>query len=1142
MAFKIRRGTDAERLTIVPAQGELIYTTDTKKLYVGDGITNGGNPVDNMTGVATTTYVDGKIDGLVDGAVNTLNTLKELADALGSDPNFASNLATSLSGKISNTNTGLLNPGNMYFTQTNDTVGMGSKAAQNVTVGPSGIQIAGTGGVEIMGVATATIKLGGGTSGNIIFNSPTTGINYNDLNNTPTGMATQTYVDNAVAGLVNNASSTLNTLKELADALGNDQNFATTVSTQLGQKANVADLADVATSGDYADLLNVPFTPNLSNVGQNILPDTDITWDLGSPTKKFRDLYLSTNTLYLGETALSVDPIKGLQAKTFGGGEGYGAGIVEWLTLPEIQFTGVQVSHPLYTYLSSLKKGDQLKERQQPSGNPGLVVANFLLTVTGPAVFASPVGGFVDVRVPVDTGKGSFSNNISGAYYIGYMEFISNIPTDISELTDTTGILTSYGGIVLTDLSVGPNAAASGNGSISYNNNNGVFTYTPPVIPAAQIQSDWTQSNNAALDFIKNKPTIPAAQIQSNWTQSNNAALDFIKNKPTIPSFASVAESILPTTTETYDLGSPTKRFRDLYLKSSTIHLGDKTLSITGNKLEVGGFRFGEAGNVVGVAYTQYENALVTIRVSVSTNAETIADSITKGDKLVLDSPVGSISTLTVVSISSQIYAPNPSFKDYSLVVAENKNAGAVNIEFNLVKPIGTPPLTDIPDPDGILPTATQAGWPEYSDLGISTLRGDQSVFIRPSWNRTPTVDFEFKEDGTLKLPAGGDIVDSAGNSVLGGGGAANTGDVTFSTNVVEGTGYVLGLSPGPDFTTGDETDPGLELGPQYFRVRGGDDPTHLHFDTTNNNVFDLYVGDDSKYFKLSKDGPAVIGTNNHTVSFYDGSITSDKTANLEILRPYGIDAPASNENPDNDATDPDYVIWLVKADYANYADITTSWTVEMYSNGVRYAIAAVGNAANTNLYRIQLADQTVVIPYRANLKFYPPNSVWEFNADGTLTLPAGGDIVDSTGTSVLGGINATTPPTHSTGAVGDVAGLVAFDSDYFYYCTAAYGVVGHQITVATLWNGATSANTNSFQLTKTAETLQITAGDTISDGDGGATSTVVSVSSDANYTYVGTGGMAYSANFPLTFTSTSPAYVPGGNIWKRVAWGGGTW
>jgi hypothetical protein len=37
-------------------------------------------------------------------------------------------------------------------------------------------------------------------------------------------------------------------------------------------------------------------------------------------------------------------------------------------------------------------------------------------------------------------------------------------------------------------------------------------------------------------DDLTNKPTIPAAQIQSDWNQSNNAALDYIKNKPTIPS------------------------------------------------------------------------------------------------------------------------------------------------------------------------------------------------------------------------------------------------------------------------------------------------------------------------------------------------------------------------------------------------------------------------------------------------------------------------------------------------------------------------------------------------------------------------------------------------------------------------------
>jgi hypothetical protein len=42
MALRLRRGTNAERLTITPEVGELVYTTDTKLVYVGDGATQGG--------------------------------------------------------------------------------------------------------------------------------------------------------------------------------------------------------------------------------------------------------------------------------------------------------------------------------------------------------------------------------------------------------------------------------------------------------------------------------------------------------------------------------------------------------------------------------------------------------------------------------------------------------------------------------------------------------------------------------------------------------------------------------------------------------------------------------------------------------------------------------------------------------------------------------------------------------------------------------------------------------------------------------------------------------------------------------------------------------------------------------------------
>jgi hypothetical protein len=49
-----------------------------------------------------------------------------------------------------------------------------------------------------------------------------------------------------------------------------------------------------------------------------------------------------------------------------------------------------------------------------------------------------------------------------------------------------------------------------------------------PTIPAAQIQSDWNQSDTAALDYIKNKPTIPDLPIQTQCTTLTSGDLKFV--------------------------------------------------------------------------------------------------------------------------------------------------------------------------------------------------------------------------------------------------------------------------------------------------------------------------------------------------------------------------------------------------------------------------------------------------------------------------------------------------------------------------------------------------------------------------------------------------------------------------------------
>jgi hypothetical protein len=64
----------------------------------GNKITNVATPT-STTDAATKSYVDGEISGLIDTAPATLNTLNELAAALGDDANFSTTITTTLAGK-----------------------------------------------------------------------------------------------------------------------------------------------------------------------------------------------------------------------------------------------------------------------------------------------------------------------------------------------------------------------------------------------------------------------------------------------------------------------------------------------------------------------------------------------------------------------------------------------------------------------------------------------------------------------------------------------------------------------------------------------------------------------------------------------------------------------------------------------------------------------------------------------------------------------------------------------------------------------------------------------------------------------------------------------------------------------------------
>jgi hypothetical protein len=125
-----------------------------------------------------------------------------------------------------------------------------------------------------------------------------------------TGYATETYVGTAISNLVNAAPESLNTLKELSDALGADANYASTITTALGTKAPIASptftgtvtIPSGASISGYALLAGPTFTGTVGGITKSMvgLSNVDDTTDANKPvstaTQTALDLKLNSNS------------------------------------------------------------------------------------------------------------------------------------------------------------------------------------------------------------------------------------------------------------------------------------------------------------------------------------------------------------------------------------------------------------------------------------------------------------------------------------------------------------------------------------------------------------------------------------------------------------------------------------------------------------------------------------------------------------------------------------------------------------------------------------------------------------------------------------------------------------------------------
>ncbi|HGB9808102.1 TPA: phage tail protein [Escherichia coli] len=178
----------------------------------------------NTTQIATTAFVQAALMALINGAPATLDTLKEIAAAINNDPKFSTTINNALALKAP----------------------LSSPALTGTPTAPTAAQ---------------------------------------SVNNTQ--IATTAFVKSAIAAMVGSAPAALDTLNELAAALGNDPNFATTMLNALAGKQPLDNTLTNLSGKDVAGLLaylglGEAAKRDVGN-GQNQIPDMS-AWECGGDT------------------------------------------------------------------------------------------------------------------------------------------------------------------------------------------------------------------------------------------------------------------------------------------------------------------------------------------------------------------------------------------------------------------------------------------------------------------------------------------------------------------------------------------------------------------------------------------------------------------------------------------------------------------------------------------------------------------------------------------------------------------------------------------------------------------------------------------------------------------------------------------
>jgi len=451
---------------------------------------------------------------------------------------------------------------------------------------------------------------------------------------------------------------------------------------------------------------------DFSDIKSTLVPDSDASFDVGTSSKRFRDLYLSNKVIHLGDGVIELDSNNNITTQIDGNDNrayvidlinsivdsAYVAPFVASVTGFDSAYVQARQD---YAYSSLTGAPAALSDLVNDSGflnadgvtslvDSAYVQARqvdfyrdsgFVVDIVDSAYVQARqvdfyrdsgfVTGIVDAAyIQANQTPVKDSAFVTGIVDAAYIQANQVMPEDVVNATYINSLVEFESSFVSSIVDV---AYVQARVPFSYVSNIAAQTidqdFLEPIIDSAYVQarqvdattiidSAYVQARQVDATTIIDSAYVQARQTTG--TGLDSAGLeDYLNGK--------IGTHLIPASNSVYDLGEPDNKFRDLYLSSATMYIGDTKVSMdsSGNFVHSNPFVGGEGfGGVSAIHFNENGNGEVAFRFydpdPVTATWIAKVKNISKGDKLInITGTSLDFTTLTITSNYTYSLEPN---------------------------------------------------------------------------------------------------------------------------------------------------------------------------------------------------------------------------------------------------------------------------------------------------------------------------------------------------------------------------------------------------------------------------------------------------------------------------------------------------